>query len=79
MNKKEADALVVDLTEQKNELEKEIAVLSSELKTQQDKLEESSSKVEEIVGSTDVESVKNYLANLENDMLVDIDKLKEME
>lgn len=79
MNKREADALVVDLTGQKNELEKEIAVLSSELKTQQDKLEESSSKVEEIVGSTDVESVENYLDNLEKDMLVDINKLKEME
>lgn len=79
MTKKEADIMVADLGEQKTELEKNIAVLSSDLQRQEAKLEESSAKVEEIVGSTDKESVKEYLVKLDNDIKIDIEKLKEME
>ena len=79
MTRKEADAKIDDLTSQKNKIEQNIAVLSSDMEKQQDALKEASPKVEEIVGSTDVESVKNYLSNLENDIALDIEKLNEME
>lgn len=79
MTRKEADAKIADLNEKKVKLEQSLAVLTSDLGRQNEKLDEISAKVEEIVGSTDIESVKEYLSNLENEISLDIDKLNEME
>lgn len=79
MTRKEADTKIDDLSNQKTKLETSIAVLSSDMERQQEALKDAAPKVEEIVGSTDVESIKTYLGNLDNDIQLDIAKLNEME
>jgi flagellar biosynthesis chaperone FliJ len=74
----EVNELIDKLNKKKNTCETDIAVLKSDLSKQEEKLEETLPKVEKIVGSTDAESVKEFLQNLDNEIKLDIAKLNEM-
>lgn len=78
MTASKAESLINSLTNKKRELETNIAVKKSELSNLEKKLDETSSKVQEIVGSTEVGPIKEYLNELEKTIAIDIDKLKEI-
>lgn len=78
MDKTEVLNRIETLTKKKSQLETQVAVKESELSNLKSKLEESSAKVIEIVGSDNIESVKEYLSTLENDIEIDINKLNSL-